>query len=414
MFFLSWRQLISRKKQTLLILLGISFGTLLFVTISGLQLGMRQYISERLLNNTAHVLISGAERMIEPEEVTAALYGKDHPIRWLLAPYGKREETRLENYLGWQQRLSQDPEVLDFSPRLSTNAILSNGTFSASVNLTGTVPERQLRISSIAQYVTEGSFSALSGGASNIVIGSGVAKDLGARLDQYINVSSGKSAQRPFKVVGIVHFGSDQIDKSIAFAELNHTQVLTRSPGRVSAIAVALYDIDKASAKAQEWRIIGTDKVEDWQEANKMFMEMIRVQDYTRYFITGAILIVAAFGIYNVLTIMINQKKREIAILQAIGYGPEKILALILYQGALLGSAGGVLGLVLGFFLCLAIGSIDLGIEIGGSNNLMLSYDWQIYAIAFLAANVASLLATYLPALAASRMTPMDIMRSES
>ncbi|MGZ3711878.1 MAG: ABC transporter permease, partial [Bdellovibrionota bacterium] len=200
----------SRKKQTLLILLGISFGTLLFVSISGLQLGMRQYMAERLLNNTAHVLISGAERMIEPAEVTEALYGKDPAIRWLLAPYGKREESRLENYQGWYQRLSQDPEVLDFSPRLTTNAILTNGNFSSSVNLTGTVPERQLRISSIAQYVTEGSFSALSGGSSNIVIGSGVAKDLGARLDQYINVSSGRNVQRPFKIVGIVHFGSDQ------------------------------------------------------------------------------------------------------------------------------------------------------------------------------------------------------------
>lgn len=320
MFFLSWRQLVARKKQTLLILLGISLGTLLFVTISGLQLGMRQYISERLLNNTAHVLISGAERMIEPIEVTEAFYGKNRAIRWILPPFGKREETRLENYQGWYQRLSQDPEVLDFSPRLTTNAILSNGIFTASVNLVGTIPERHMRITSISKYMQEGSFQALSGGASSIVIGSGVAKDLGARLDQYINVSSGKGLQRPFKVVGIVHFGSDQIDKSIAFAELNHVQILARSPGRVSEIAVALFEIEKAKEKANEWKLIGTDKVEDWQEANKMFMEMINVQDYTRYFITTAILIVAAFGIYNVLTIMINQKKREIAILRAIGY----------------------------------------------------------------------------------------------
>lgn len=404
----------SRKKQTLLILLGISFGTLLFVSISGLQLGMREYISKALLNNTAHVLISGAERTIDPAEVTGALYGREQPVRWLLPPFGKREEARLQNYQGWYQRLSHDPEVLDFSPRLTTNAILTNGAFSASVNLTGTIPERQLRISSVAQYVTEGSFSALSGGSSNIVIGSGVAKDLGARLDQYVSVSTGRNTQRPFKVVGIAHFGNDQVDRSIAFAELNHTQVLARSPGRVSSIAVALYDIDKAAAKAREWKIIGSDKVEDWQEANKMFMEMIRVQDYTRYFITSAILIVAAFGIYNVLTIMINQKKREIAILRAIGYGPERILELILYQGALLGVSGGLLGLVMGYLLCLGIGSIDLGIEIGGSKNLMLSYDWQIYATAFVAANFASLVASYLPARAASRMTPMDIIRADS
>lgn len=72
-------------------------------------------------------------------------------------------------------------------------------------------------------------------------------------------------------------------------------------------------------------------------------MEMIKVQDYSRYFITITILIVASFGIYNVLSIMINQKKKEIAILQAIGYAPIKILQLVLYQGIFLGVSGGIL-----------------------------------------------------------------------
>lgn len=412
MFFLSWRQLMARKRQTLLILLGISFASLLFVTISGLQLGMRTYISEHLLNNTAHVLIKGAERMIDPLEVQIAFYG-ENPVRWVLPPFGKRQESRLENYQGWHQRLSQDPDVLDFCPRLTTNAILASGSFTATVSLTGTVPERHRRITSIDTYVKEGSFGALAGGGSNIVLGSGAAKNLGVRLGQYINVSSGSGAQRPFKVVGIISFGNEQADQAIAFAELSHVQTLTRNPGRVSDIAVALFDINKAAEKAGEWKSIGTDKVQDWQEAAKMFMEMIRVQDYTRYFITGAILIVAAFGIYNVLSIMINQKKREIAILRAIGYGPERILELVLYQGVLLGAAGGSLGLLLGYLLCRLIGSVDLGIEIGGSKSLLISYAWDIYATAFLAANLASLLASYLPARAASRMTPMDIIRSD-
>ena len=158
---------------------------------------------------------------------------------------------------------------------------------------------------------------------------------------------------------------------------------------------------------------MGTEKVQDWQEANKNFMEMIRVQDYTRYFITFSILIVAAFGIYNVLSIMINQKKKEIAILRAIGYGPEKILELVLYQGLLLGVAGGVLGLFMGYLLCRLIGSIDLGIELGSSRSLLVSYDPEIYLVAFFAANTASIIASLLPARAASRMTPMDIIRSE-
>lgn len=67
----------------------------------------------------------------------------------------------------------------------------------------------------------------------------------------------------------------------------------------------------------------------------------------------------------------------------------------------------------MGFLLCRIIGSVDLGIELGGSKTLLISYDWQIYIIAFFAANAASLLASYLPAHAASLMTPMDIIRAE-
>jgi lipoprotein-releasing system permease protein len=413
MFFLSWRQLMARKKQTLLILLGISFGTMLFVSISGIQLGMRGYMTEMLLNNTAHILISGSERMIDPAEVTEALYGSENAVGWVLPPYGKREESRLENYQGWYDRLSQDAEVLDFSPRLSTNAIFSHGTFTVSAQLIGVLPQRHLRTTTIEKYMKEGSFARLSSGAATIVIGSEMAKNLGARLEQYINVSGGKGNPRPYKIVGVVHFGNKQIDNSLAFAELHHVQTLARRSGRVSEIAVSLFDMDNSAEKAAEWKMISGDKVEDWQEANKGFKEIIRVQDYTRYFITSSILLVAAFGIYNVLTIMINQKKREIAILRAIGYGPRKILHLILYQGVLLGIVGGLLGLFLGFLVCRLIGSVDLGIELGGSHFLLISYDWEIYAAAFLAANIASLVASYFPALAASQMTPMEIIRSE-
>ena len=142
-------------------------------------------------------------------------------------------------------------------------------------------------------------------------------------------------------------------------------------------------------------------------------MEMIRMQDIVRYFITIAILVVAAFGIYNVLTIMINQKKKEIAILRSIGYGPEKILQLIMYQGLFLGISGGLFGLFLGHVINVFVASIDLGFELGGSNNLMVSYDPSIYLIALISALVASLIASFIPAFSASKMSPIDIIRGQ-
>lgn len=413
MFFLSWRQLMARKKQTFLILLGISFGTLLFVSISGVQLGMRKYIIEQLLNNTAHVIIKGAERNIVKDEVSEALYETDDFISWVVPPMGKRAEARLQNYASWYDRLQDDPKILDFVPRLSTNVLLTNGKFTASVGLVGTIPERHLRTTPIAKYLKEGSFSDLATGGSHIVIGSGVAEKLGVRLGRFVNVSSGRNESRPFKVVGILHYGNEQIDNSIAYAHLTQVQTVTKSPGRLTDIAVALTDLDQAGQIAANWQSYSIEQVQDWKSANKVFMEMINVQDFSRYFITSVILIVAAFGIYNVLTIMINQKRKEIAILRAIGYGPPRILQLILYQGLLLGTTGGVLGLIFGFLMCRWIGSVDFGFEIGGSNHLLIAYDWDIYATGFAVAWLSSLASSLFPAWAASRMSPMDIIRAE-
>jgi len=236
---------------------------------------------------------------------------------------------------------------------------------------------------------------------------------LGLKVDQYVRINAGKGNPKTFKVSGIFHFGNEQVDKSMAFANLLDVQVLTKNPGRVNEIAVALFDIDISSEVANEWQMISSDKVQDWQEANQSFMEMIKVQDLTRYFITTAVLIVAAFGIYNVLTIMINQKRKEIAILRAIGYGPQKIFELILYQGLVLGIAGGALGLLLGYLLCLYVGSIELSIEIGGGHTLWIAYDLSTYFIAFISANISSIIASIIPAHAASKLTPMEIIRSD-
>lgn len=413
MFFLSWRQLVARKKQSLLILLGISFGTMLFVSISGVQLGMREYISRQLLNNTAHVRIRGEEKRVSPERVRETFFGtEDKTVKWISPPAGLREEVKLENYSGWFTTLKSDPRVLDFSPRLMARAVLSRGKFTTAVTLVGTVPERQVKISEIEDYMKEGSFLDLKG-SSTIVVGSGVADDLGLKVGQHVLVNAGPGMQKYFKVVGITHFGNEQVDESLAFGQLSDVQILTHKTGEVTEIAVALEDIDESRDVAQDWRLMTHDKVEDWQEANPSFMEMIRVQDVVRYFITTAILLVASFGIYNVLTIMINQKRKEIAILRAIGYGPARIRELILYQGLLLGIFGGLIGLLLGFLVSLYIGSIKLNIEIGGSNHLFVSYDWDIYVVAFVAALISSLIASLIPAHSASRMAPMDIIRSE-
>lgn len=413
MTFLALRQLFSRKRQTFLILLGISFGTMIYVLIAGIQLGFRKYILDELLNNTSHILIQGQEDIINEKTLTPRFFGDRSLVKWVSPPAGKRSESRLENYLGWSERLARSPEVMAFSPRLSIEGLVSFKDARASIGLTGVIPERHTKVTQLGHYMKEGSFDDLRGASNKIILGSGVLESLGAKVNDTILISSGIDDPKPYKVVGKIHFGNPRSDDVVAFAHLKDVQGLNKSPGRISEILVSLYDMERSSELAHLWNYTSRDKVESWEEVNASFMSMIKIQDVTRMIITMSILLVAGFGIYNVLSIMISQKHKEIAILRSIGYGPEKILQLFLVQGLLLGFTGGALGLVMGFFLNLYFGSIDLGIEIGQGSTLIISYSPTIYITAFSAACAASFIASYFPARKASELTPIEIIRSQ-
>lgn len=414
MTFLALRQLFSRKRQTLLILLGISFGTMIYVLIAGVQLGFREYIQNELLNNTSHIIIKGREDIIVKKTLTPRFFPDvNFLIDWISPPAGKRSESSLENYLGWSERLSNDPEVMAFSPRLSVKAITTYRNSRASLALTGVLPEKHVKVTQLENYMKEGSFKDLIGASNKVILGSGVLETLGARLNDTIFLSTGLGESKPYKIVGVIHFGNPQADDISAFAHLKDVQQINKTPGRISEILVSLYDIDRSFELAKMWDLYSLDDVEGWEEANLHFMSMIKIQDIVRMIITLSILLVAGFGIYNVLSIMISQKHKEIAILRSIGYGPDKILQLFLTQGLLLGATGGLLGLILGFLLNLYFGSIDIGIEIGDGSTLIISYAPSIYLTAFGAALTASFIASYFPARRASELTPIEIIRSE-
>ncbi len=412
MLFLALRQLISKKKQTLLILLGISFGTMLFISISGVMLGLRVYISDALLNNTSHILISGKENYVDTSKITELISNKDEILNWITPPIGKKDEAKINSYQGWVKVIQETPQVFGHTPRLSIPAIAIKGDFEVNMKIVGTIPIEQMKVSQIEDYVNSGSFKNLIGGGNKIILGDKLARDLGVLEGQTIKIFN-KDSFFTYKVVGTFKFGDDYIDGASAFANLNDVQMLNKTPGRISEIAVSLYNIDDADEIAQRWSILSEDDVKNWKDANKMFMEMIQMQDAVRFFVTFSVLLVAGFGVYNVLTIMINQKRHEIAILKSIGYGQEKILSLVLYQGLFLGITGGIIGMLLGLTLTTIIGNIDLGFQLGKSNHLLIDYSVSTYVLALIAATISSIVASFLPAYSASKMTPIDIIRGQ-
>jgi len=230
-----------------------------------------------------------------------------------------------------------------------------------------------------------------------------------------MNIINTQGAVVPAKVAGLFNTGIDQIDQTTAYAPLYYVQQINQTPGQVSQVIVKLKDITQARRVADQWAQGSREKVQSWDEANANFFTVFKMQDMIRYILSFVVLMIAAFGIYNILNMMILQKRGEIAILRSMGYEAGDIIQLFLSQGLILGFLGGILGLLLGTLVCLYIQTITFGSGMGVTkiNHMLIAWHAYFYLTGFLLALLSGLVAGYLPARAASRMHPIDILRAE-
>ncbi len=130
---------------------------------------------------------------------------------------------------------------------------------------------------------------------------------------------------------------------------------------------------------------------------------------------TISILVVAGFGIYNILTMAVNQKRREIAILRSMGFEPKDIIQLFLTQGLILGSTGSTVGLGLGYLFCRIMEQIPVSSQrLMGGGKMLVSFDPLIYVKAFILGFLAAIVASLLPARSAGKLEPIEIIRSDA
>ena len=409
MWFISWNLILARKKQSILSLAGIALGIATFISFAGMLNGFQDYIIDQLVNNDSHVRISVREELLEEHSLDRAFFPDSSHVFWLSPPSGRRDRSRLDNPLSWIERLTKDPEVLAFSTQYQSQVIFRKGLATKSGRLIGCIPEKQIRVTNIEDYMIEGQFLNLGTSGNRLVMGDGLLKTLGSKVGDTIYIAAGKSEPTPFKIIGAFNFGVREIDHTTAFAALVDVQQASRAQSHISDIAVRLVDVEMAQAKASQWSLFSDDKVQSWDEANSNILSVFMIQNFMKHFVSVAILVVAAFGIYNILSIQVNQKRRDIGILRAIGYESYDVILIFLYQGLLFGVIGGMIGLGVGFGICKYMTQIKIG---GMMDQLIISFEPLIYVLGLFIAIACSALSSLLPAYFASTLEPIDIVRS--
>ena len=415
MNFLAIRYLLSKKKQTILTLLGIILGTAGYITISGIMLGFQSYLLDQFINSDCHVRIQARDEQVTEKNIHEILFPTEKNIHWITPPSGRRGEDNIDNVPAWTNRLSHDPRVEAYSLQLQFPVLTQFAKVSTSNQLIGINPDDQLRVSKLEQYMIHGSFRDLSKGGNQIIVGEDLLSKIGARIGDSLILSLGNKGSQPFKVIGTFRFGMKRTDEGTIYTRLVDAQSLARTPSKVSDITVRLLNTDDSLPFAQELSLKSQELVQSWEQINESTLSVFKTQDIVRYSMTIAILVVAGFGIFNVLSMTVTQKRKEIAILRSIGYEPHDVTELFLLQGTILGFIGGIVGLIIGYVICVLMSRIEVspGRAIG-LGKMMVSFAPRIYIIGFATAFLSSAFSSFIPARAAGKMEPMDIMRSDA
>ncbi|HRK02197.1 MAG TPA: ABC transporter permease, partial [Oligoflexia bacterium] len=415
MFFLALRHLISRKRQTTLTLLGITLGAAAYIAISAMMLGFQEFIIDQLVNNDSHVRINAREEMLNEQVLNDSFFPDGELVNWVKPPMGRKDNAYILAPRAWLDRLEADEKVQAASPQLVAQAIANYAKLTVGVRLIGSIPDIQRRVSNIEKYMLKGKFSDIGASGNRIVVGKEFLDKIGASIGESILLTVGKSAPQPFKIVGVFRLGVKSLDETTVFGALSDVQKLNQTPSRISDIAIRLVDVEQASELASNLNLMGQEKVQSWNQANEGIMSVFKTQDIVRNSMTFAILIVAGFGIYNILSLAVSHKRREIAILRSMGFEPRDISELFLTQGVILGVIGGLLGVVIGLGASYGMSLVRVSEARGlGTGQMMVSFDGLIYVKAFLLACIASSVASFFSARAAGRLEPIDIIRGEN
>lgn len=404
----------AKKRQTIVAMLGVTFGIAIFIFQAGLMSGFQSTFIEQTVNTTANVrLYNEAEKnrksILEQRDTSASHW---YVVRNMKP---KDEQPRIKNGLQIIQSLEKHPEVTGVSPFLGSQAIFKLGIATVAGRVSGVNIEKENLLFDLAKNTRQGDIFSLQTIPNGIILGEGLAELLGAEMNDNIYVISPRGVELEMKVAGIHRSGLTEADKSRAYINIRNAQKLLQVDGSyITDINVKLRDINKAEELAKEFSAKYGYTAQDWKNANTNIFGIFKIQNMITYLIIASILIVSGFGIFNILMMIIYEKMQDIAILKAIGYKDRDIRVIFLTESLIIGIVGGLLGLLLGYTMQTIVGNIKMDVKgFVSMEYLKFNQSPAFYAFAYIFGLIVTAISGYIPARKASKVDPIDIIRGK-
>ncbi len=402
------RFLFHRKRAFILSLCGVIFGVAIFICTQAQTQGFAQRFIESTLGSNGAIMLRAQFR--------------PRYNNLLVAPKNAKVEAARRRYF---EGITNASEIMRISRRFSNVvacAPVLRGTLTAradfenaTIDLFGIDPQLHLRTTDIGAEIIDGKYEDFRNNPSSVIVGSRLAEALGVTAGEPIQLLSPSGEFWRFTVAAIARSGVGSVDSTRVYAQLKIAQRLLRKPYPASMILYKLRDPETAPELAQQFQNLFQHEARSWQEREESNLQLLLTLRVSTAITVALIILLAGFGIFNVLTMTVLSKMKEIAILRSIGYTRRDISAIFLWQGAFIAALGSLIGCLLGGLAVIGVAHIPLRVRgLLYADYFPVASDWHHYLWATLLAMIAVAIASWVPAYRAGQLPPVATLRGAS
>ena len=393
----------SNKKLTAVAVLGVLLGMSVYIFMNSLLVGFDKSSNTSIFRNTSHI------RVYKDDEISKPLINHSESKSIIVNPKVVPINNTIINPNLVMETILKQKKVTVVTPQVNTSVFYNNGKSQISGISVGIKPDEANLMYDIKSFMVDGNFDFFNSNPIGIIIGSGVAEKMNLAINDNLNLTSSKSINRKFKVVGIFKTNNSITDKTKSYINLSASQQLLKQGNNyITDINVNVIDPEIAEKVAEKLTQITGYKAEGWKQANETLMATNKMRKMIITFVSFTILLVAGFGIYNILNMTVSQKINDIAILKAMGFKGKDVIRIFVTQAISIGIMGVIGGVIMATILITILKRVYLGGDIG---YFPIDYEPQKFVQGVLIGLFITFFAGYIPAKKAANVDPIDILR---
>ncbi len=408
--------LTERKRQTLLTALGVAIGSAMLITTIAVASGSSANIREKIIDTSPHVTVF--PKLVEariPENLIR------DTTRHQLAVVDKnvinKDKQVIKAYTEIVSIAESINDVEEVAPFVNTKLIARNKTRFKSCLAKGIIPEREANVANLEKIVKTGSLEELSFTPNGIILGDLLAKDLRVKYRSRMDLVTEKGEIFPVIVLGTFQSGFSEFDRTIGYINLRLAQRIEGiSASTVSGIGINTNDISQSLSLAKFLENLSGYKAESWDETNKNVLDFITRNNTVTLVLVGFVFVVAGLGVSSVMTTVVLQKTKDIAIMRSFGVSRMAISLIFMVEGIFIGVVGAIFGSGLGHVICDLVKNIrftasNAGVVRSDRINIVESPEAHLIVVVF--AIVVTVLSAMGPARRAAKLLPVRVLRGE-